>query len=197
MSVGVRLLLLALACLPAASCTACEGLTKPLEDQSQVTGKWIFTVGTSDSEERFEELKKVNTSWIEITSVPDSNEMSLHWADRIDGKCVYGSTNYSLSGNRTSVTFHFNSTVYQHVGNHLATCPYCILWTDTCVTRSQDGATKEGRNLYLFTKSGTLQESDLKKFKRQAACLDFPPDYHFGDSGDLCPEADGTKDEEQ
>lgn len=52
-------------------------------------------------------------------------------------------------------TVHFNSTVYQHVGNHLVTCPYCILWTDTCVTKSQDGATKEGRNLYLFSKSTT------------------------------------------
>lgn len=48
---------------------------------------------------------------------------------------------------------HFNSTIYQHVGNHLVTCPYCMLWTDTSVTKSQDGATKEGRNLYLFSKS--------------------------------------------
>lgn len=50
------------------------------------------------------------------------------------------------------VLVHYNSTVYQHVGNHLVTCPYCILWTDTSITKSQDGTTKEGRNLYLFSK---------------------------------------------
>lgn len=54
---------------------------------------------------------------------------------------------------RLSAVVHLNSTIYNHVGNHLVTCPYCILWTDTSVTRSPDGATKEGRNLYLFSKS--------------------------------------------
>lgn len=49
----------------------------------QVTGKWIFAVGISDSEERSKELKEVNNSWIEITSVPDRNEMSLHWGDKM------------------------------------------------------------------------------------------------------------------
>ena len=31
-------------------------------------------------------------------------------------------------------------------------------------------------------KSGELDSSDLDVFKKQAACLNFSPDFHFGDS---------------
>lgn len=51
-----------------------------------------------------------------------------------------------------STIVHFNSTIHEHEGLHLATCPDCILWTDTSVTKSPDGDSRKGRNLYLFSK---------------------------------------------
>lgn len=50
------------------------------------------------------------------------------------------------------MTVHFNSTIHEHEGLHLATCPDCILWSDTSVTKSPDGESNKGRNLYFFSK---------------------------------------------
>ncbi|XP_073322725.1 uncharacterized protein [Pagrus major] len=198
MSVKFCLALLALSSLTAAADPDCEELNKSLEDRSKLPGKWIYTIGTSDNKEFLEELKMVNGSWIELTAIPDSDDMTLRWGDKItNGKCVYGNTNSTSTGNSTTVTFYFNSTTHEHVGKHLVSCPDCILWTDDVVSQDKNGQTRKGRNLYLFTKTGTLDASHLEDFKKQAACLNFPDDFHFGETTDLCPDATDAKEEEQ
>lgn len=200
MSVPFCLALLALFSLTAASDPGCEELLKPLEDRNKVSGKWIFHAGTSDNEKLLEELRTINSSWIELSPIPDSDDMTLRWGDKMDGKCHTGGVNTTFSENSTIVTFHFNSSDHEHVGKYLVSCPDCILWTDTSVTVGKAGS-REGRNLYLFTKSGKLDDSDLEVFKKQAACLNFPSEFHFGDNKDLCPDekvaATDVKEEEQ
>lgn len=49
----------------------------------QITGKWIFHAGISESKKREEKLKALNSSWIEISAVGDSDEMVFRWADRL------------------------------------------------------------------------------------------------------------------
>ncbi|CAK6970493.1 uncharacterized protein LOC128365141 isoform X1 [Scomber scombrus] len=180
MSAQFCVALLALFSLTAASDSDCEELLKPLEDRSQVSGKWIFHVGTTSNEESRRELKTASSSWIESTPIPGSDEMTLRWADRINGKCIEGNLNTTTSENSTTVIFHINGTDYEHVGNYLKTCTDCVLWTDTTVSSATTDETKKTRNLYLFTKSGKLDDDDLEVFKKQAACLNFAADFHFG-----------------
>ncbi|XP_044053682.1 uncharacterized protein LOC122876877 [Siniperca chuatsi] len=200
MSVHFCLALLALSSLTAASDPDCEELLKPLEDRSRISGKWIFHAGTSDNKELLKELKTINSSWIELSPITDSDDMTLHWGDKMDGKCHHGGVNSTFLGNSTKVTFYFNSSNHEHVGKHLVTCPDCILWTDTSVMEG-NGETRKGRNLYLFTKSGKLDPAHLEVFRRQATCLNFPPEFHFGETKDLCPDekvaATDAKEEEQ
>lgn len=197
MSVHLCLALLALSSLTAASEPDCEELIKPLEDRSAVYGKWIFHAGISDHEELQKELQGINSSWIEISPTPDSDDFSLRWGDKIGEKCHHGSVNSTFSGNSTKVTFYYNSTTHEHVGKHLVSCPDCIVWVDSSVTQGANGETRKGRNLYLFAKSGTLKASHLETFKNQAACLNFSSDFHFGDTTNLCPDATDAKEEEQ
>ncbi|XP_029296056.1 uncharacterized protein LOC115013719 [Cottoperca gobio] len=200
MSVQFRLALLALCSLAAASDPSCEDLLKPLEDRSRVSGKWIFYAGASDNEELMKTLRIIKNSWIDLSLIPDSDNLTVRWGDKIDGKCHYGGVNSSFSGNYTRVTFTFNATDHEHVGKHLVTCPDCILWTDTTATLGNAENTS-GRNFYLFTKAGKLDDTDLEFVKKQAACLNFPPEFHFGDNTDLCPDdtvaATDVKGEEQ
>lgn len=49
----------------------------------QLVGKWIFHVGSVDPEEQMKELKTINSSWIEISAISDSDEMTLHWEDKM------------------------------------------------------------------------------------------------------------------
>lgn len=200
MSVLFCLALLALSSLTAASDPDCEELIKLLEDRSRLAGKWIFYAGTSDNNELLQELGMINSSWIELSDISGSDDMTLRWGDRMrDGKCHYGSVNSTFTGNSTKVTFHINSSTHEHVGKHLVTCPDCIMWTDSSVSEMKNGETRKGKNLYLFTKSGTMDAAHLEVFKKQAACLNFPPDFKFGENTDLCPNekpAD-AKEEEQ
>ncbi|KAI9521583.1 hypothetical protein NQZ68_003737 [Dissostichus eleginoides] len=187
MSVQFCLALLALSSLTAASDPVCEDLLKPLENRSRVAGKWIFHAGVSDTGDIMGVLKNVNSSWMKITPIPGSEDMTLRWGDKINGKCMYGGINYTFSGNDTKVTFNFKDTDHLHIGRHLGSCTDCILWTDTTVRPGKEEAIT-GRNLYIFTKTGKLDDLDLEVVKQQAACLKFPPEFFFGDITDLCPE---------
>lgn len=193
MSVRFYVALLALSSLAAAADPDCEELVKTLEDRSQLPGKWIFYAGTSDNEVKLNELKTINSSWIELSLIPDTNDMTLGWGDRVGEKCVTGVVNTTFSGNTTSVTFNYNGSSHEHVGRNLVACPDCTVWVDTSETT---GKTGQSRNLYIFTKTGTLDAAHLEVFKKQAACLKFPSDFHFGGNTDLCPSAD-VKEEEQ
>lgn len=196
MSVQFCLILLALSSLTAASDPDCDELRKPLEDRSRVVGKWIFQAGSSDNKNLLTQLRVLNSSWIELSRIPDSDDMTLHWADKVNGKCLHGTINSTFSENSTKVTFHFNSSIHEHVGKHLVTCPDCIVWTDTTTSQSGNGETTKGRNIYLFTRTGVVDASDLENFKKQAACLNFPPEFHFGETTDLCT-GENAKEEEE
>jgi len=188
MSVQFCLALLALSSLTAAADPDCEELTKPLEDRSQVSGKWIYHVGTTSTEEGLKELKAITNSWLELSPIAGSEDLILRWADKVGEKCVHGSVNSTYTGNSTLVTFTFNITSHEHTGTNLKTCPDCMVWSDTAVSISTDGEIKKSKNLYLFTKSGKLDDAHLEVFKKQAACLDFPAEFHFGGDTDLCPD---------
>ncbi|XP_078141494.1 uncharacterized protein LOC144539632 [Centroberyx gerrardi] len=188
MAVQLVLALLALCTLSAASSEPnCEELVKPLQDRSPIFGKWIFHAGTSDNEEFLKGLKTIKNSWIHLAAINNSDAMNLRWGDKIDGKCIEAEVNSTFAGNSTMVTFNFNGSSSDHVGKYLETCPDCILWTDKSETVT-NGETKKGRNLFLFTKTGKVEASQLEVFKKQAACLNFPSEFHFGEDTDLCPD---------
>ncbi|XP_072244178.1 uncharacterized protein [Leuresthes tenuis] len=197
MSVQLCLALLALSSLTAASDPGCDELTKPLEDRSKIYGKWIFHSATSESEEQMKVLKTANSSLIEITPLPGSDEFNLHFADRLDGNCLYGEGNSTTSGNFTKMTFYIKNTAsYETSGKYLETCPDCVLWMEASVRKP-----KIIKSLYLFTKTGKLDASQLAVFKKQAECFNITLDFYFPDTINLCPEekeaAEDVKTEEQ
>ncbi|XP_005804036.2 uncharacterized protein LOC102228820 [Xiphophorus maculatus] len=179
--------LLALSSLTAASDPGCDELIKPLEDRSKIYGQWVLHAGASDSEQNLNAKKIVNSSWIKLATIPDSDEFSLHYMDKIEGKCVCGALNSSTSGNMTKIIFYYNSTTYEHIGHFLETCADCALWVDDAVAEV-NGETRKSKNLYIFTKTGKLDGSDLEVFKKQAKCLNLLPDLYFLETTDLCAE---------
>ncbi|XP_054630147.1 uncharacterized protein LOC129180098 isoform X2 [Dunckerocampus dactyliophorus] len=163
--------LLALSSVAVASDPTCEELVVPLQDRNLVTGKWTYHVGTADF---LDDLKSVTSSVIELTLIPNSNDFTLRWRDKIDGTCYYQSV--------TSTSVILNVDGHEHGGKFLKTCPDCLLWIDDTVVRTPDGEPQRNRHLFLFTKSGTLDAAHLKAVKKQAACLNFTQDLHFGNS---------------
>ncbi|XP_068594908.1 saxitoxin and tetrodotoxin-binding protein 1-like [Brachionichthys hirsutus] len=179
--------LLALASLCAASEPDCKELVKPLvlDNHSPIYGKWVFHVGTWDKPGLKGDLVLVNSSWVELSASSDSSVMALYWADRLGAdKCLQGTANATISEITSHTTFIINGHTSYHDGKYYETCSDCILSEDT--TFLPDGESK-GRYLFLFTRTGNLDPSDLETFKKQAECLEFLPEYHFG-GNDLCPD---------
>ncbi|XP_077376662.1 uncharacterized protein LOC144018429 [Festucalex cinctus] len=177
--------LLALASLTASSDPSCEELVVPLDDRNQISGKWIFYVGTSDTKEFLDELKTVSSSWIDLSPVPHSDNFTMSWRDKIEGKCSFGNVTATFPSSSANVQSHFSTSDRTYAETYLKTCPDCLLLINNMVSKTPD---LKGRYLYLFTKSETLDDAHLEVFKKQAACLNFTRDLHFGNGTNLCPE---------
>lgn len=95
----------------------------------------------------------------------------------------------------------YNSTTYNYIGRYLESCPDCLVWEDT-LTNSH-----KGRSLYIFSeltpnfstftkilftlqfftcifptstaKDGSLEESQVETFKKQASCIGLPAEVYF------------------
>uniref|UniRef100_A0A8C5I7Y9 Uncharacterized protein n=1 Tax=Gouania willdenowi TaxID=441366 RepID=A0A8C5I7Y9_GOUWI len=162
-------LFLAVMALAAASDPNCENLTKTVEDEKTLYGKWLLYAATADCDKNLQELKTINSSWIELSPLGDGKDMVLRYGDNWRGSCEFGTVNATNDGNVTRATFHYNSTSHEHVGRHIATCPDSVLWTDFSTTDDNTLC----RSLYLFTKTGKLDDSHQEYFKKQLECLNF------------------------
>lgn len=180
--------LLTLASLGAAADLDCKDLVKPLvlDSHSPIYGKWVLHVGSWDKPELKDDLVSVKSSWIELSASTDDELLTIYWADRLqrDDNCLQGLTNGNISGITTHTTFVINGHTSYHEGKYYETCADCLLSEDT--TLLPDGNSR-GRYLFLFTRTGKLEPSELETFKKQAECLQFPPEYFFG-STELCPD---------
>ncbi|KAM6930323.1 uncharacterized protein FYW49_002338 [Xenentodon cancila] len=179
--------LLALSSLGAASEPDCKQLIKPLvlDSHTPIYGKWVLHVGSWDQHDLKADLVLVNSSWVELSPSSDSGVITLYWADRLnDDKCLQGLTNATISGMTSHTTFVINGHTSYHDGKYYDTCSDCLLSEDT--TLLPDGNSK-GRYLFLFTRTGNLEPSELETFKKQAECLNFLPEYYFPGK-ELCPD---------
>ncbi|XP_044053680.1 uncharacterized protein LOC122876876 isoform X1 [Siniperca chuatsi] len=190
--------LLALTSLGAASELDCKELVKPLvlDSHSPIYGKWVLHVGSWDQPGLKSDLVSVNSSWVELSASSDSGVITIYWADRLsEDKCLQGVANATISGmtshtncdacsQSTLPRFNIKGHTSYHDGKYYETCSDCLLSEDT--TFLPDGKSK-GRYLFLFTRTGTLEPSELETFKKQAECLKFLPEYHFL-GADLCPD---------
>ncbi|KAK5871355.1 hypothetical protein PBY51_004240 [Eleginops maclovinus] len=178
--------LLAFTSLSAASELDCKELVKPLvlDSHSPIYGKWVLHVGTWDQPGLKSDLVSVNSSWLDLSASSDSGVMTIYWSDRLEEKCLQGIANATVSGMTSHTTFNINGHTSYHDGKYYETCSDCLLSEDT--TLLPDGKSK-GRYLFLFTRTGALESSELETFKKQAECLQFLPEYYFGGT-DLCPD---------
>ncbi|XP_047447067.1 uncharacterized protein LOC125011782 [Mugil cephalus] len=179
--------LLALASLSAASDLDCKELVKPrvLDSHSPIYGKWVLHVAGWDQPGLKTDLEVLDSSWVDLSASSDSNVLTIYWADRLKGdKCLQGEANGTISGTTTHTTFIINGHTSYHDGKYYETCSDCLLSEDT--TLLPDGKSK-GRYIFLFTRTGALEPSELETFKKQAECLNFLPEYIFGGTN-LCPD---------
>ncbi|KAF6729593.1 Saxitoxin and tetrodotoxin-binding protein 1 [Oryzias melastigma] len=179
--------LLALVSLGAASELDCKELVKPLvlDSHSPIYGKWVLHVGMWDEPDLKSDLGTVKSSWVELYPSSHAEVINVYWADRLnEDKCLQGLATATISGITTHATFVINGHTSYHDGKYYETCEACLLSEDT--TLLPDGKSK-GRYLFLYTRNGTLESAELEKFKKQAECLKFSPEYHFV-STDLCPD---------
>ncbi|XP_029017894.1 uncharacterized protein LOC114862103 [Betta splendens] len=186
MAAQLAVALLALASLGAASQPDCKELVKPLvmDSHSPIYGRWILHVGTWDKPGLRSDLVSVSSSWVEVSASTDSGVITIYWADRLNGKCLQGLANATVSEITSHTTYNINGHTSYHDGKYYETCDDCLLSEDT--TLLPDGESK-GRYLFLFTRTGALEPSNLETFKQQAECLRFLPEFHFGGT-DLCPD---------
>ncbi|KAL7391521.1 hypothetical protein ABVT39_010476 [Epinephelus coioides] len=187
MSSQLVVALLALASLGAASELDCKDLVKPLvlDSHSPIYGKWVLHVGAWDQPGLKNDLSTVNSSWVDLSPSSDNGVMTIYWSDRLgEDRCLQGIANATISGMTSHTTFIINGHTSYHDGKYYETCADCLLSEDT--TLLPDGKSK-GRYLFLFTRTGTLESSELETFKKQAECLKFYPEYHFGGT-ELCPD---------
>ncbi|XP_077417831.1 uncharacterized protein LOC144049079 [Vanacampus margaritifer] len=180
--------LLALSYLTASSDLSCEELVSPLDDRNLISGKWIFNVGTSDNKDFLDELKTIVSSWIELSPVPNSDNFTMIWRDKIDDKCTSDNVTSTFPNTSGNVQSHYSTSEEIHSETYLKTCPDCLLLIDTMILKMPNLRHLKGRFFALLTKSGTLDDAQLEVFKKQAACLKFTRDLHFGNGTDLCPE---------
>ncbi|XP_061842521.1 saxitoxin and tetrodotoxin-binding protein 2-like [Nerophis lumbriciformis] len=189
MSAQLVVVLLALTSLCAAASPEhdCEDLVKPLllDNHSPIFGKWVLHVGSWDTPGLKNDLVVVNTSWIELSASSRSDIISLYWGDRLnDDKCLQGSADVTVTGMTSNATYNIHNHTSYHEGKYYETCAECLLSEDT--TLLPDGKSL-GRYLFLFTRTGKLEPSELDTFKKQAACLNFPDEYYFMGTH-LCPD---------
>ncbi|XP_072289656.1 saxitoxin and tetrodotoxin-binding protein 1-like [Eucyclogobius newberryi] len=185
--------LLALVFLRATAEPECKNLVKPLvlDSHSPIYGRWVLSVASWDKDELKDDLFSVKASLVELSAHPDNEHLTVFWADRMrkDDTCLQGLTNATISGMTAHTTFNINGHTSYHDGKYYETCADCLLSEDT--TLLPDGNSK-GRYLFLFTRTGKLEPSELETFKKQAACLKFPPEYYFG-TDELCPDERKTE----
>ncbi|XP_061624015.1 uncharacterized protein LOC133475329 isoform X2 [Phyllopteryx taeniolatus] len=179
--------------------SASKGLPEPVEGRSfvyyiylftprEISGKWIFCVGTSDNQDYLDELETVSSSWIELSPVPDSENFTMTWTDRIAGNCSFDNVTSAFPSSSANVQSHYSTAEEIHAERYLKTCPDCLLLIDNMILKIPHSKPLKGRFFVLFTRSGRLDDAQLEVFKKQAACLKFSRDLHFGNGTDLCPE---------
>ncbi|KAJ8015638.1 hypothetical protein DPEC_G00028180 [Dallia pectoralis] len=150
-------------------------------------GKWIFLEGFSDNEILNEILRMTKSSWNSILPTSHNETILLKQGNLMDGKCFNSSLKMTYSKNRFLVTEN-NVT---SSGYLLQTCPDCLTMQFTTTMTSVNF-----RSLYIFGKNKTPPESDLKYFRKQAECLQYPEpaQYSYNGVSELCSEpADGLQ----
>ncbi|XP_053725681.1 uncharacterized protein LOC128761999 [Synchiropus splendidus] len=186
MAAQLVIALLALASLASASELDCKELIKPLvlDDHSPIYGKWIMHMGTYDHEGLRNDLVSVSSSWVEMSASAETHVLSVNWADRVNGTCMHGVANGTVSDAITHATFTINGHTSFHDWKYFETCPDCLMSEDTTMLPDD---TAMGRYFYLFTRTGKLDAAHVETVKKQAKCLNFVNDFHFMGE-DHCPD---------
>ncbi|KAG5284695.1 hypothetical protein AALO_G00029490 [Alosa alosa] len=157
----------------------CDELVKPLvlTDSSAIHGKWIVLAALGEGTMQ-KYLGDMTSSWFEITPTSQEGKVLTRWGDRVNGKCLLGSLDATVSGNKASMIFEG----VLHEGEYLQSCPDCLVFMDN--SRENDVSS---RYLFLSKKEGDLKESELETLKKQAECLNIAQETYTYGTTDLCP----------
>lgn len=156
----------------------CQELVKPLElaHSSALHGKWIVVASVGEGNMQY--LKDLTSSWFEISTSSEEGKVNLQWGDRVNGKCLLGGLDATVSGNKASMIFEG----VLHEGEYLQSCSGCLLFMDS--SRQNNISS---RYLFLAKRQADLKESEMETLKKQAECLNLSQTVITYGTADLCP----------
>lgn len=145
----------------------CEEILQkdPLKDFSKITGRWILVAKASPSQRSSEVDDNHVDGWIDITAHGHTDVTITQSPDTTDVKEI-------KEGKYTTG----EKLLYQHTDDGpllmtvYETCPDELLLHVNLVQQ-------ESSNLFLLTKSGTIQSLEKENFKKQALCSLLPHVY--------------------
>ncbi|KAL2094672.1 hypothetical protein ACEWY4_009391 [Coilia grayii] len=159
----------------------CEQLIKPVDltDPTVFDGKWFVVAAIGQGNMKWQKyFEGMTSSSFEMSPVSEDGKIHVRWADRVEGKCLPGTLDVTVSGSKSSSMFEG----VLHESEYLQTCPDCLLFTDTS---TQDNVLS--KYMFLSKRQGSLTEAELETLKKQAECLDVPLTVYTYEAADLCP----------
>ncbi|KAF4104975.1 saxitoxin and tetrodotoxin-binding protein 1-like [Onychostoma macrolepis] len=174
--------LLGLFSLSQASLPDCKELITPLtleDDKKSIMGKWIFLEGIADHHLFTDNLKTVNSSWVEFGPSTLANTLTLSQGNMLKGKCEFSTINTIFKDN----TFYANENDTISEGKFLPSCPDCT--TISFISQFKNETIK---SLYFFKRESNSTQSDMDTYWKQAECLGFKRETQYSYDGvtELC-----------
>ncbi|CAL1615939.1 unnamed protein product [Knipowitschia caucasica] len=162
----------------------CEKLLEPVDDHSEVRGKW-FNLATTSNNEVFQGfMNRSLGSWKDITE--DGNETVMIRHDNLNGQCVYRVARLTVSKNQVIYNFGKGQSKVQYTCKFIKTKKESVLGflCDIDLFLQENSV---GQFFILLGRTEHLSNKDKKHFEKMVECAGMT-NIHYPPNEDMCGE---------
>ncbi|CAL1601602.1 unnamed protein product [Knipowitschia caucasica] len=158
----------------------CEQLTQPAEriDPRNLEGTWALIGGSISYLPYLEIFGQRDSALIHFPSHESVTNISYSRGLRLDGKCMYSTSNITLNGSR----FTFDGTPAEN-----SSCVFVRTSCSDCLPMLFDVDSGQRTHFYLFSRRRGLEQDEKNEFMEQVRCLQMPPPVFMDPTKQLCP----------